>query len=115
MFASLGVHGAQHPRAHARLAMPAKENIFIVIIMLASLVCVNCGGGSGSLSTVANQSTSNSTTPALAAAFTMSPTAPAVNQTLQFTDGTIGNPTSWSWNFGDGATSTVQHPSHYYA
>ncbi|NIP81613.1 MAG: PKD domain-containing protein, partial [Gemmatimonadetes bacterium] len=27
-------------------------------------------------------------------------------------DGSIA---SWSWDFGDGATSTAQHPSHTYA
>lgn len=32
-----------------------------------------------------------------------------------FTDQSSGTPTSWSWNFGDGNTSTVQNPSHSYA
>jgi hypothetical protein len=31
---------------------------------------------------------------------------------VRFTDTSTGSPTSWSWNFGDGATSTVQHPTH---
>jgi len=35
--------------------------------------------------------------------------------TVQFTDCTSGAPTSWSWDFGDGATSIGQHPSHTYA
>jgi len=34
--------------------------------------------------------------------------------TVQFTDLTIGA-TSWLWNFGDGATSTLQNPSHTYS
>lgn len=34
---------------------------------------------------------------------------------VQFTDQSTGNVTSWAWNFGDGNTSTVQHPSHTYA
>lgn len=32
-----------------------------------------------------------------------------------FTDMSTGKPTSWRWDFGDGATSTVQNPSHTYA
>ncbi len=39
----------------------------------------------------------------------------ATNQTVAFTDTSSGNPTSWSWDFGDGNTSTAQNPSHTYA
>lgn len=34
---------------------------------------------------------------------------------VKFTDTSTWGPTSWSWNFGDGTTSTVQSPSHTYA
>ncbi len=34
--------------------------------------------------------------------------------TFDFTDLTTGTPTSWSWDFGDGNTSTMQNPSHTY-
>jgi|GEM_PF-2115353 len=37
----------------------------------------------------------------------------AVNQ-VDFTDQSTNSPTSWLWNFGDGATDTVQNPSHGY-
>jgi PKD repeat protein len=33
---------------------------------------------------------------------------------LQFTDLSTPAPTSWLWDFGDGATSTLQNPSHLY-
>ncbi len=70
--------------------------------------------------TVANSSGSNSTSrtvtmaTALAASFTFSPASPAAGQTVQFTDTSVGSPTSWSWSFGDGTTSTLQNPSHAY-
>ena len=38
-------------------------------------------------------------------------TAPAA---VQFSDTSLNNPTSWSWNFGDGNTSTLQNPVNTY-
>lgn len=34
---------------------------------------------------------------------------------VAFTDESIGNITSWKWDFGDGETATEQHPVHAYA
>jgi Zn-dependent metalloprotease len=33
---------------------------------------------------------------------------------IHFQDQTFGAPTSWSWDFGDGNTSTLQNPTHQY-
>ena len=33
---------------------------------------------------------------------------------VNFTDESVGSPTSWNWDFGDGNTSTSQNPSHNY-
>jgi PKD repeat protein len=71
--------------------------------------------------TVTNNSGSKSASqtvtvqPAFAASFTYSPSSPAANQAVQFADTSTGSPTSWQWNFGDNATSTIQNPSHTYA
>jgi PKD repeat protein len=35
--------------------------------------------------------------------------------TVDFSDTSLGKPTSWSWNFGDGGTSTSENPSHTFA
>jgi PKD repeat protein len=35
--------------------------------------------------------------------------------TVYFSDKSTGNPTGWKWDFGDGATSTDQNPSHVYS
>ena len=36
------------------------------------------------------------------------------NLAVQFTDQSTGTPTAWSWQFGDGGTSSQQNPSHTY-
>lgn len=48
------------------------------------------------------------------AAFTGSPTSGCAPLTVNFTDQSTNTPTSWSWDFGDGGTSTAQNPSHQY-
>ena len=48
------------------------------------------------------------------ASFSGSPTSGINPLTVNFTDTSTGQPTSWAWNFGDGGTSTAQNPSHVY-
>ena len=50
----------------------------------------------------------------LTAAFSASPTSGPLPLTVTFTDQSSGNPTGWRWDFGDGGSSTEQHPSHTY-
>src|SRR5207244_1086031 len=46
--------------------------------------------------------------------FTANPTSGQSPLTVQFTDQSSGSVASWSWNFGDGVTSTAQNPAHTY-
>ena len=48
------------------------------------------------------------------ASFTANPTTGDAPLNVTFTDTSTGGPTSWAWNFGDGATSTAQNPTHTY-
>ena len=54
------------------------------------------------------------TAPAPVADFGGTPTSGTAPLTVNFTDATTNGPTSWSWDFGDGNTATVQSPSHTY-
>ena len=48
------------------------------------------------------------------AAFSGTPTTGNAPLSVSFTDSSTYSPTAWSWNFGDGGTSTAQNPSHSY-
>jgi PKD repeat protein len=53
----------------------------------------------------------------LTANFNYSPTTIGVGTSVHFTDATTGGYlpySAWSWDFGDGGTSTAQNPSHVY-
>ncbi len=46
------------------------------------------------------------------AAFAVSTNSVTLGGTVSFTDQSTNSPISWSWDFGDGHTSTVQNPSN---
>ena len=52
------------------------------------------------------------------AAFAVQPESPTVLDTVRFVDASSDpddNLVAWTWDFGDGATSTERHPEHRYA
>jgi PKD repeat protein len=50
----------------------------------------------------------------LIANFLVSPSSGVAGQTFQFTDLSLGSPSTWNYTFGDGNTSTDQNPRHAY-
>ncbi len=81
----------------------ASTGLYDVVLLILGQNCVD------SVSMVVSVSGTGTTV----AAFSYQ-SSPANPFTIIFTDISIGNPTSWYWEFGDGATSTEQHPVHTY-
>lgn len=49
------------------------------------------------------------------AAFSVNPSSQSiVGAPVSFTDNSIGNIIAWQWAFGDGDSSSIQHPTHIY-
>ncbi|HEX9984842.1 MAG TPA: PKD domain-containing protein [Thermoanaerobaculia bacterium] len=76
-----------------------------------TLTVARGGATSGKTKTIIVTS-SNPGTPAVNASFEVSPVTPAAGKSALFSDVSTGTPTAWSWNFGDGGTSTSKNPVH---
>ncbi len=61
-----------------------------------------------------NKYANTSSPKSLEAKFTADVTQGVAPLSVQFTDQSTGNPTSWKWIFGDGDSSLVQNPLHIY-
>lgn len=59
------------------------------------------------------QSITVNTTPS--GSFTSSTQSTTVDTVITFTDTSTETPTAWDWNFADGATSSLQNPTHSYS
>ena len=68
------------------------------------------GSSDGYLYAIGAESTAT-----LTADFTATPTTGETPLTVQFTDQSVGNISSWLWDFGDGSTATSQNPTHTYS
>jgi PKD repeat protein len=67
-----------------------------------------------SLPATANFSICNGTSTSCQAIFNSYPDSLNPNM-IYFHDVSTGNPTSWTWSFGDGTSSNLQNPTHTYA
>jgi PKD repeat protein len=89
--------------------MNLKQRMFFVIISIVLL----------SANALAASTTHDTNAKALqkapVAAFSASPISGNGPLKVVFTDKSVGKPTSWKWNFGDGTSSTIKNPTHKYS
>jgi len=76
------------------------------------LTVKNAAGSS--TKTIANYITVKTVPVKPVAAFSAKPISGNAPLKVQFTDKSTNSPTSWSWTFGDGSTSTSKNPAHTY-
>jgi PKD repeat protein len=72
------------------------------------------GDNTGSLVTVITITSIIPTSGSPVTNFTSDVTAGTPPLSVQFTDTSTGNPTSWNWDFGDSNSATLQNPEHTY-
>jgi len=68
------------------------------------------GSSDGYLYAIGAESTTT-----LTADFSATPTSGETPLTVQFTDQSVGDISSWLWDFGDGSTISAQNPTHTYS
>lgn len=107
-------HKAVHQKADLLREVVMSRNRFAIMLVIFFMTILLQGCGGSSSGTSESPSSDSSANPVPSASFTFLPSAPSVNQSVQFSDTSTGNPTAWSWNFGDGGTSTAQNPIHVY-
>ncbi|HIH94629.1 TPA: PQQ-binding-like beta-propeller repeat protein, partial [Methanosarcina acetivorans] len=79
-----------------------------------NLTVTNAEGSDSDLKTDYITVSSTPVEPEPVAAFIADVTGGTAPLIVNFTDQSTGSPTAWAWDFGDGANSTEQNPSHTY-
>jgi PKD repeat protein len=77
------------------------KKIFILLTVFAIIFCVSALGSVSAASPPYANFNSNVT----------SGSGPL---SVQFNETTVGNVSTWTWNFGDNKTSTLKNPTHTY-
>ena len=77
-------------------------------------VTLTVANSSGQTSSASHSIAVASPPPPVSAGFSASPTSGQAPLGVQFTDQSSGPVVSWSWDFGDGASSSAQNPAHTY-
>ena len=70
--------------------------------------------GTGLTGSSSDSSSSNTSVVTPVARFTSTAVTGFAPLTVQFTDSSLNMPTSWTWDFGDGNSSSLQNPDYIY-
>jgi PKD repeat protein len=89
----------------------ARQDLTSVVMPDGSIILMGGGDVNGLRNDVWRWMPSGST---IHTDFKADPVSGSAPLTVQFNDTSTGSPTSWSWDFGDGGTSTDQNPSYAY-
>jgi len=90
-------------------------SLLVAVNMLVLLGVLGCSSGGGGTGESGSPSASGSSVPTPVADFSATPTTGPLPLAVQFSDASTGSISTWAWNFGDGATSSVQNPQHTYS
>src|SRR5215471_5595585 len=93
----------------------SRLSLLVAVNMLVLLGVLGCSSGGGGTGESGSFSASGSSVPTPVADFSATPTTGPLPLTVQFSDASTGSINTWAWNFGDGATSSVQNPQHTYS
>ncbi|MGB9200897.1 chitobiase/beta-hexosaminidase C-terminal domain-containing protein [Methanobacterium sp.] len=80
--------------------MKILRKYLLIIALTCIAVAMSSGTAAAAVDPIAN--------------FTANNTNGSAPLSVQFNDTSTGNPTSWSWSFGDGNTSILENPVHNY-
>src|SRR5215471_18576988 len=93
----------------------SRLSLLVAVNMLVLLGVLGCSSGGGGTGESGSPSASGSSVPTPVADFSATPTTGPLPLAVQFSDASTGSINTWAWNFGDGATSSVQNPQHTYS
>ena len=96
-------------------AAQVKQQLFASAEDISGLPCNAAYGGKMGAGRINAFQAVNTAAPRPVAAFVPDVSTGCGTTTVAFTDQSTGSITSRSWDFGDGATSTAQNPTHTYA